>query len=72
MSKTNETLLQELAESEGLTLDELLEQATFDSVCPGICPCGYTIEVEPDQSKGWCEVCNMGTVKSALILAGMI
>ena len=70
--KSNQTLLQELAESEGMSVDELLEQATFDSVSPGICPCGYTIEVEPDCREGYCDVCKMGTVKSALVLAGMI
>lgn len=67
--------LQKLAEIEGRTIEEILEAATFDGACPGICmnpDCDYTTEVEPDQSKGWCENCNTKTVKSALRLAGMI
>lgn len=53
----------------------MLEYATFDSVSPGICMnegCDYSTEVEPDQDRGWCEECQEGSVKSALILAGII
>jgi len=68
--------LEELAKSEGYddTMD-LLNDASTDSVCPGICVnkgCDYTCEVEPDQEAGWCEECETNTVKSALILAGII
>lgn len=54
---------------------ELLERATFDSVSPGICTnegCDYSTEVEPDSDSGWCENCETNTVKSALMLAGII
>jgi hypothetical protein len=34
--------------------------------------CDYATEVEPDQDRGWCESCGTNTVKSALILAGLI
>jgi hypothetical protein len=34
--------------------------------------CDYTCEMEPDQDRGWCEVCSTNTVKSALVLAGLI
>jgi hypothetical protein len=47
------------------TLDKLLEATALDSVSPGICTndgCDYTVEVEPDQDRGWCEVCGTGTV----------
>jgi len=67
--------LETLAEIEGLEVMEMLEQATFDSVAPGIChnpDCEYTIGVEPDCVEGWCEECDDGTVQSCLILAGMI
>jgi len=70
----NQKLL-ELAIIEGLEVKELLEEATFDSVCMGICKnkdCDYTAEVEPDQDKGWCEECNTNTVVSPLMLAGII
>jgi hypothetical protein len=68
--------LQQLTDDWGYadTMD-MLEHATFDSVAPGICmnpDCDYSTEVEPDQDRGWCEVCETGTVKSCLILAGII
>lgn len=67
--------LKKLAEIEGLTIQEMLEEATFDSVAAGICSnpdCDYTNYVEPDQDQGWCEECNEGTVRSCLIIAGII
>lgn len=72
----NNAKLELLAELEGYdTVMAMLEKATFDSVCPGICGepgCDYIGQVEPDQTKGWCPACEKGTVKSALILAGLI
>ena len=42
-----------------------LEDWGMESVVPGICTeCGYTTEYEPDATKGWCEICETGTVKS--------
>ena len=68
--------LVKLAEIEGFENKEALLQACIaDTVCPGICtnpPCEYTTEVDPDQREGWCEECDMPTVKSALVLAGLI
>ena len=68
--------LRKLAEVEGFdTVDALVEATAHDSVSPGICMaggCDYTTEVEPDQDRGWCELCGKGTVQSALILAGLI
>ena len=70
-----EDKLKKLCESEGFdTVIAMLEEATFDSVSPGICTkpgCDYSSEVEPDQDQGWCESCNEGSVASALVLAGM-
>jgi hypothetical protein len=34
--------------------------------------CTYSTEYEPDQQKGWCEECGTRTVRSALVLAGII
>jgi len=54
---------------------DMLEEAMFDSVSPGICMnegCDYTTEVEPDSRDGWCEGCGTNSVKSALILGGII
>ena len=67
-------LLEKLAEDYGYDNPEnLLEEFITDSVAPGICTeCGYTTEYEPDQEKGYCEICNKNTVISAMVLAGII
>lgn len=68
--------MRQLTESEGYDdVYDMLEAATFDSVVPAICMnegCDYTTGMEPDQDRGWCEVCETNTVKSCLILAGII
>ena len=54
---------------------ELIEEATFDSIAQGICTnegCDYVTEVEPDSSTGYCEICKTRTVKSVLVLEGLI
>jgi hypothetical protein len=65
-----------LVELEGFgSLDTLLEAAALDSVSPAICTndrCNYAAEMEPDQDRGFCEVCGTNTVVSALVLAGVI
>jgi hypothetical protein len=72
----NNSKLETLRRIEGYaSVMDMLETATYDSVCPGICSnkgCNYTTSVEPDQDAGHCENCNTKTVKSALILAGII
>ncbi len=66
--------LKQLAEDYGYSdVEDMLEGAICDGICPAICPvCGYTTDMEPDQDRGWCENCESNTVKSALILAGVI
>lgn len=69
--------LEILAQIEGYGDDTLalLEANSTDSVCPGICmnkSCDYTTEVEPDATGNWCEECETQSVKSALVLAGVI
>jgi len=70
------TKLQQLAEIEGFPdTDTLLESTINDDVVPGICTekgCDYTCSVEPDSDRGYCEVCQAQTVKSCLVLAGLI
>jgi len=65
-----------LCDLEGFkSLDDLLQAAATDSVCPAICMtegCNYTTEMEPDQDQGYCESCGGNTMASALILAGLI
>ena len=66
----------QLVESEGFdSLDDLLAATITDSVSPAIClndGCDYTAEMEPDQDRGWCEVCERGTLVSGLVLGGII
>jgi hypothetical protein len=68
--------LMKLCDVEGFdSLDDLLQAAVTDSVCPAICMtegCDYTTEMEPDHDRGFCEVCGGQTVTSALVLAGLI
>lgn len=64
-----------LAEVEGMDVMEMLEEAVVDSVAPGICMnpgCSYTTQVEPDSDSGWCEECSTNSVKSCLMIAGIM
>ena len=54
---------------------EFAEEYVFASTVPGICTnslCYNVYNYEPDQDEGWCDSCESNTVKSGLILAGMI
>ena len=64
----------ELAQAWGyLCPNELAVDYAFDSMVPAICmTCDYSTEYEPDQEKGHCENCSTNTVKSILILQGII
>ena len=66
----------ELAKGWGFADPEAMVEAyMFDGVMPAICTkesCSYSTEYEPDQSRGWCEVCGTNTVVSAAVLLGVI
>jgi hypothetical protein len=71
--------LRKLAEIEGYEdMMAFLKWCAFDSVCPAICcnlqnwACDYSEHLEPDQERGRCDECRATTMKSALILAGVI
>lgn len=67
--------LDQLASTWGMSVAELIETYALDDVAPGICMnpgCTYSTEYEPDQEMGWCEECGTRTVRSALVLAGII
>lgn len=67
--------LKQLAEIEGKSVMELLQDSLADSVCMGICAhegCDYTCEVEPDQDRGWSECGHGNSVVGAPVLAGLI
>lgn len=64
-----------LARAWGMKTREFIEEYALDDVVPGIClnpGCDYTTEVEPDQRQGWCEVCGTTSVRSGIVLAGII
>jgi hypothetical protein len=67
--------LESLAEEYGFSTLEFIEEYGLEDVVPGICMnpgCEYTTEVEPDQREGWCEECGTTTVRSGVVLAGII
>lgn len=68
--------LAELAVIEGFAEPiDLIEAYVTDSLVPAICMndnCDASAELEPDQDHGFCEHCGTQTMKSALILAGII
>ena len=63
-----------VAEDQGMTVEEMLSKYATDSVVPGICmKCDMVIDsCEPDAEENWCEECDEGTVKSILVIAGII
>jgi hypothetical protein len=53
----------------------MFKACVTDSVSPAFCTerdCSYITEMEPDQDRGYCELCGRNTVASALALAGLI
>lgn len=68
--------LRDLQEAEGYyTQEDMLEAAIMDGLASAICMnqnCDFVTEMEPDQDAGWCEECEENTVKSCLVIAGMI
>ena len=64
-----------LLDQEDMNMSEFMEKYGLDSMVPSICmnpDCDYTCEMEPDQSTGWCPDCKTNTVKSGLVLLGLI
>ena len=75
MDVTDEAKLKTLAEGEGMTIDEFCRHFFLKSLVPAICMnarCGYIEPLEPDQDAGWCAECDAGTMKSGMVLAGLI
>lgn len=75
MSRVQEKL-QKLIEVQGFQDElELMQEGLMDAVCMAICmnpDCSYTGEMEPDQRYGWCPECRSNSMKSGLVLAGII
>ena len=56
-------------------VEEALRAGVMDGICPAVCmnpECEYTCHMEPDQDQGFCELCEQNTVKSVLVITGMI
>lgn len=71
----SETKISQLEKIEGKDRLTMAEEATFDSVAPGICTnvdCRYSTTVEPDQQHGYCDECGTQTVASILVLMDLI
>lgn len=67
--------LYDLALAWDMTPAALIEEYAMEDVVPGICmnpDCEYTTSCEPDLRAGWCEECGTRTVRSALVLAGIL
>ena len=70
--------MNKLQQLEKITAEDrmsLAQAATWDSVAEGICcnkGCDYVATVEPDCEMGWCELCNTESVKSVLVLIGIV
>lgn len=66
-------LLEDLAKAEGQDVMSMLEEATYDSIAPGICTgCKSTQECEPDARANYCHECGESLVRSCLDIAGII
>jgi hypothetical protein len=68
-------LLQKVAADGGFaTTMEMLEHYAIDSVVPGICIIcgGIDDSIEPDREDACCDECGTDTVKSVLVIAGVI
>jgi hypothetical protein len=72
----NKSKSQVLAEEYGYNESiQLCLDFMFSSLVPAICMnerCNQIEEYEPDQDRGWCRNCNTNTVKSILIIEGVI
>jgi hypothetical protein len=67
--------LDDLAREWGMKTSEFVEEYALETLVPGICmnpDCDYTTDVEPDQREGWCEECDTCSVRSGVVLAGLI
>lgn len=71
-----ERKLQTLTEDFGFAeAIDMAEEYSTDGLCPCICMnegCDHSEELEPDQDAGWCENCDTNTMKSAMVLMGVI
>lgn len=56
-------------------IDNHMVDVLMDSLAPSICMnnwCDYSAEYEPDQTAGFCEICDTNSCESILSLMGVI
>ena len=65
-----------LAETEGYAeVADFLEDHALGSIVPAICmalDCDHTADLEPDHRAGLCEAFGRASMKSGLVISGMI
>ena len=67
--------LDELARIMDMTVAAFIEEYALESVVPAICMndgCDFTADLEPDQREGFCEECRTESLRSGIVLAGLI
>ena len=67
--------LQYLCDYYDMSIGEFMDEYMLESIIPGICMnvgCNNIEEYEPDQNRGWCEVCGTTSVKSLFCLLGVM
>ena len=72
----NEEKLLTLAKAEGFeNVDDMVTSVAMNGVVPAICmtpDCDHVEGMEPDQARGWCPECEDNTMKSCLVLKGLL
>ena len=70
------TKIEQLAQDCGyLSVVEMLEENLHKTMVPAICMedgCNYSTDMEKDQTKGWCEICEKNNVQSCFEIEGLI
>jgi hypothetical protein len=67
--------LDTLARESGMSVMEFIDAYALESMSPGICmnsDCDYTTEVGLDERAGYCLSCQTTTIRSGIVLAGLI
>jgi hypothetical protein len=77
LNELKQRKIKRLVSEYGGSLDSILKDCSSEDSAgvPSICmnpDCNATYEYEIDQDRGWCEECRSNSVKSIMILAGII
>jgi hypothetical protein len=81
MAKTTEesncevSKLDTLVRESGMSVMEFIDAYALESTSPGICmnpDCDYRAEVGLDERAGYCPSCQTATIRSGIVLAGLI